>query len=164
MFGTRDTRRWMDTHRSLEKGTGKSFTWARQARHSRAQLFAMTHEVICSKVDLDSDGQVTWTWDPFIRMLSISQGAKGRLGPNLIHVSYERRITSAICLLGSDDQGFAASTASFLAGCILKPKDESNLEPDDKKQLMVSLSVPSLYSKPAAMRKIRESIAEKLAV
>ena len=125
----------------------------------------LSHDVICTKVDLESDGQVTWTWDPSLRLLAVSQGDKAKFGPELICVKYEDRVISTSTLLGTQEDLTIA--AHFLASGLLKPKDEtkSHLNPEEKKEILVSLSLPSLNSKEKAssLRKVRESIIKNLA-
>ena len=120
------------------------------------------NEVCAVTVDLESDGQVVWTWDPDMRILTVSEGDSAKLGPNLIYLKYEDKTVSTSHMLGAQIED-AHPLAVLFATSLLKGKTEENpYEPGCKKELLVSISLPSFYckSKSSCARKIRDSIEQ----
>lgn len=115
-------------------------------------------------LDLESDRQVVWTWDADMRILTVSEGESARLGPNLIYLKYEDKTISTSHMLGAQVKD-AHPLAVLFASSLLKNKnDQDDFQPGTKRELLVSISLPSLYckSKSSCARKIRDSIEKHL--
>lgn len=119
----------------------------------------MNQQVICNKVDIDTNQQVTWTWDPSLRLLTVSEGGKSHIGPNLFRVFYEGRFIDTVSLLGN-----WCPEARILAEPFLKLDDQEDAQVNigKKNECLLSLSLPTLYSNKSAIRKIEESIKNAL--
>lgn len=123
----------------------------------------MSDKVHAVTVDLESDGQVVWTWDPMMRILSVSEGDT-KLGPNLIYMKYEDKTVSTSHVLGAQVNDSHPLAVLFGSSLLKENLEENPYERAVKRELLVSICAPSLYSKSksSCARKIRDSIEKHL--